>query len=558
LEVVTPLKDANGDVIGVIEDFRDISELKEMEEKLQESEEKFRIITSSAYDAIIMMDDNGNVSYWNKAAERMFGYKAEEVLGKHLHYLIAPEILHEAYRGGFEKFKNTGEGVAVGKTIELTALKKNGIEFPVELSLSSVKIKGKWHAIGIIRDITKRKEIEEEIKIRDAAIKSSINGIVITDSLGNLIYVNDSFLKMWKYNKPEEVIGKPIISFWEKNEDYREILSKLVDLGGWTGEIIGERKDGSTFPVQISINFVKDEKGKISNIFASFVDITEQKKAEEELRKKQEKIKKQNIQLKKLNKIKSEVLNITSHELRTPMSAIKGYAQMLLKGVLGDITDEQKKALKVILRNINRLDNLIRDILDVSRLESGTMKFLPEETDVEEVISEVIETMQSFAETKKIQIKTTIQKNLPKLFIDPERIKQVIINIVNNAIKFSPENSTIFIRVKKDKKDKILFEIQDYGKGIPKNKQKKIFDTFYQVDSGMDRKFGGAGLGLAISRGIILSHGGDIWVDSKVGEGSTFKFTLPIKPVLNHEERFKDADIFGLKIKKEEEAEKND
>lgn len=548
LEVVTPLRDAYGNIIGIIEDFRDISEIKKVEQKLRESEEKFRIISEAAYDAIIMLDNQGKVSYWNKAAEKMFGYKSKEIIGKELHRVLPPEEYYMPYKKGFEEFKHTGKGPAVGRTIELPAIKKDGTEIIAELSLSSVKIKGKWNAIGIVRDITEKKQIEKEIKIRDEAIKSSINGIAITDSMGNIIYVNNSFLKMWKVDTAEEVLGKPIVNFWEVNENYRKVMSNLVKTGGWTGELIAKRKNGSTFPVQLSINFITDENNRINNIFASFVDITEQKKAEEEIKRKQERIEKQNIQLKKLDKIKSEFLNITSHELRTPMSAIKGYAQMMLKEVLGPTTDEQKKALNVVIRNINRLDNLIRDILDVSRLESGTMRFLPEKVDIKEMISDVVETMQSFAETKKIQIKTEIQENLPNLFVDPERIKQVIINIVNNAIKFSPHNSIIIIRVKRDKKDKVLFEIQDFGKGIPKNKQKKIFETFYQVDSGIDRKFGGAGLGLAISRGIILSHGGKIWVNSKLGEGSTFKFTLPIKPVIDHEERFREADIFGLKL----------
>ena len=546
----TVVRNAEGDIIGTLVMISDVTQQKQFEKRLRESEEKFRVISSAAYDAIIMLDNEGNVSYWNKAAEKIFGYKSEEIIGKNLHKIIVPKDFYIPYKKGFEKFKSTGEGAAVGRTLELPALRKDGTEFSAELSLSSVKIKGKWNAIGIVRDISKRKEIEKEIRIRDEAIKSSINGIAITDSMGNIIYVNNSFLKMWKYDKAEEVIGKPIISFWDINENYRKVMGKLVNAGGWTGELIAKRKDGLTFPVQLSINFVRDENNKINNIFASFVDITEQKKAEEKLLREQKRIKMQNIQLKKLDRIKSEFLNITSHELRTPMSAIKGYAQMIFKEALGPITDEQKKALNVVLRNINRLDNLIRDILDVSRLESGTMKFLPEHVDIKEMVLQVVETMQSSAETKKIQIKTEIQENLPRLFVDPERIKQVIINIINNAIKVSPENSTVIVRVKKDKKDKILFEIQDFGKGIPKNKQKKIFETFYQVDSGMDRKFGGAGLGLAISRGIILSHGGKIWVNSKLGEGSTFKFTLPVKPVINHEERFKEADIFGLEINK--------
>ena len=233
------------------------------------------------------------------------------------------------------------------------------------------------------------------------------------------------------------------------------------------------------------------------------------------------------------------------------MSAIKGYVQMVLKQTLGEISEEQKKALNVVLRNTDRLDNLIRDILDVSRLESGTMKFVPGQTDLEKMVDEAVETLQSSADLKDIKINMDLEDNLPELIIDQERIKQVIINIVNNAIKFSPDGSIVNIRAEKEKED-VLFEVQDFGKGIPKNKQKKVFDMFYQVDSDMDRKFGGTGLGLAISQGIVFSHGGKIWVESKVGEGSTFRFILPIKPVQDIEDRFREADIFGLECNKKD------
>lgn len=219
---------------------------------------------------------------------------------------------------------------------------------------------------------------------------------------------------------------------------------------------------------------------------------------------------------------------------------------MVFKQKLGQVTDEQRQALNVVLRNTDRLDNLIRDILDVSRLESGTMKFVPEKTDVEKIIKEANETMQPTADLKNIKINTEIEQNIPEMIVDHERIKQVIINIVNNAVKFSPNGSIINVRAKKDN-DQILFEIQDYGRGIPKDKQEKIFEIFYQVDSGMDRKFGGAGLGLAISRGIILSHGGKIWVDSEPEKGSIFYFSLPITPVQDIEGKFRDIDIFKLK-----------
>ena len=275
------------------------------------------------------------------------------------------------------------------------------------------------------------------------------------------------------------------------------------------------------------------------------IEIKERKRAEEKLRRSQTKIEQQNIQLKKADRIKTDFLNVTSHELRTPMSSIKGYTQMISKQILGQINDEQKKALDVILRNTNRLDTLIQDILDVSRLESGTMKFVVVQTDVKNMILETIEIMRPYAIRKEMNITTEFEENLPELNVDKERIKQVLINIINNAIKFSANGSAIHILTKRKDED-IVFEIQDFGRGIPRNELKKVFDIFYQVDSGEDRKYGGVGLGLAISRGIILAHGGKIWVKSKMNEGSTFSFTLPIKPVQDIETRFKELDIFGL------------
>jgi len=268
-----------------------------------------------------------------------------------------------------------------------------------------------------------------------------------------------------------------------------------------------------------------------------------------ERKKTERKIEQQNIKLKKLDNIKSQVLNVTSHELRTPISAMKGYLQMLLKQSFGELNEEQKKSVEIILRNANRLDHLIQDILDVSRLESGTMKFIPEKTDVNKMVEEIAETMKTPAEPKHIKVDAIADVNVSDLLIDEDRIKQVIVNLVNNAIKFSPKESDIHIRTKKKDDDTILFEVQDFGRGIPKDKQDAIFETFYQVDSSTDVKFGGAGLGLSISRGIVLAHGGEIWVESEEKKGSTFTFTLPVKPVRDVEGTFRKMDIFGIGAK---------
>jgi signal transduction histidine kinase len=289
------------------------------------------------------------------------------------------------------------------------------------------------------------------------------------------------------------------------------------------------------------------------NIMEDLSDTTQ------ELEKSKSVIEEKNTELENLNTLKSAFLNITSHELRTPMSSIKGYIQMLLKQKLGNVNEEQKSALEVILRNADRLDHLIQDILDVSRLESGTMKFIQENTVIRQMVEEVAETMQSSAALKDIKLNTEIGEDVPNLFIDKERITQVVVNLLNNAIKFSPDGSIINLKVKKEYDD-VLFEVEDFGRGIPKDKQDKVFETFYQVDSGKDTKFGGAGLGLAISRGIVIAHGGKIWVESegKPGKGSTFRFTLPVETIKDIEKRFKGVDIFRLEKEDSTYEEKNE
>jgi len=199
-----PYFDENGKVTGMVGITFDISERKRAEEELHESTEKIRGITASAQDAIIMVNPEGNISYWNKAAERIFGYTKEEIIGKHLHETIAPERFHEDIFKGFKRFQETGQGAAMGKTLELAAVKKDGTEFPVELSVSAVKIKGKWDAIGIIRDITERKKAEEETKAHREHIKL-INKILRHDIINDLSVIK-SALRLYGRSREEELL----------------------------------------------------------------------------------------------------------------------------------------------------------------------------------------------------------------------------------------------------------------------------------------------------------------------------------------------------------------
>ena len=232
---------------------------------------------------------------------------------------------------------------------------------------------------------------------------------------------------------------------------------------------------------------------------------------------------------KRLEKAKTEFLSITSHELRSPMTPMRAQLQMLLADYFGKTTDKQRGALDIILRNTERLDKIIQDLLEISRIEAARIKFEFKQVQLEEHITRLVEEMNSYIPEKKITIKTNIEK-LPLITTDPQRVMQVLRNLIDNAKKFSPPNSTITLTAKKED-ESIILSVKDQGIGINQKNLEKLFTPFFQAEKTMYRKYGGTGLGLAICRGIVQTQGGTIWAESKQGKGTTFYFTLPLKPI---------------------------
>jgi len=230
-----------------------------------------------------------------------------------------------------------------------------------------------------------------------------------------------------------------------------------------------------------------------------------------------------------LDKAKAEFLSITSHELRTPITPLKAQLQMLQQEYFGKLTEKQKESLDVILRNADRLNKIIEDFLEISRIEAARLKFAFRKTDLEETVKETVRFMEGFAKEKNIKLVVS-SENLPNIEVDPDRISQVLRNLVHNAIKFSPSDSSIEIHTE-IKKDHVQFSVKDQGVGLNPEDQIRVFEPFYQVEGALSRKFGGTGLGLTICRGIIEAQKGKIWVESKPGCGSKFYFTVPLTPV---------------------------
>lgn len=230
-----------------------------------------------------------------------------------------------------------------------------------------------------------------------------------------------------------------------------------------------------------------------------------------------------------IDKAKSEFLSITSHELRTPITPMKAQLQMLENGYFGKLTDKQKESVGITLRNAERLDRIIEDFLEVSRIEAARLKFAFRKTDLNETIKETITFLEGFAKEKNTKLIINIS-DLPIINVDPDRVSQVLRNLTHNAIKFSKNNSKIEIAAV-TKKDHILFSVKDYGVGMTPEDKLHVFEPFYQIEGHLDRKHGGTGLGLAICRGIVESQKGKLWVESTENKGSTFYFTIPLKPV---------------------------
>jgi signal transduction histidine kinase len=232
---------------------------------------------------------------------------------------------------------------------------------------------------------------------------------------------------------------------------------------------------------------------------------------------------------KQLEKTKSEFISITSHELRTPITPLKAQLQMLYKQYYGVLSEKQRQSLLMILKNTDRLSKIIEDFLEISRIEAARLKFVFKKTDIRETVYETVNLMEEFAKEKNIVFEINMSK-LPIINVDPDRVCQVLKNLCHNAVKFSPRDSKIEIGAL-IKGGFIQFSVKDYGRGMSQNDQIRIFEPFYQTDLGEDKLFGGTGLGLAICRGIVQAQKGSIWVQSVEGKGSTFYFTIPLKPV---------------------------
>jgi PAS domain S-box-containing protein len=356
-----------------------------------------------------------------------------------------------------------------------------------------------------------RKVVATQKSKIEKLVESLTDGVIMVDQKGEVVVWNPRAIEILAEAQKSESID--LLALEELLRFRFDQLSEEMRKNGF--QFFKKEVDLKDSIYQVIASPVKDEEAKLTGMVLTLRDITKEKK---------------------LDKIKSEFISIASHELRTPLTAIKNSINIVLSKLSGEINDKQERFLDIAMRNINRLYRLINDFLDLSKMESGKMVIKKELIDLKELITSVVFTFQAQADEKRIKLQVKVPEDLPKSLGDQDRITQVLDNFLNNAIKFTPPGGKISIEAK-ESEDQIesreckfiKVAVEDTGIGIDSKNFDKIFDKFSQLDNNLDGKVVGTGLGLPISKQIVQLHGGRIWVESKLGEGSKFYFTLPIR-----------------------------
>ncbi len=353
---------------------------------------------------------------------------------------------------------------------------------------------------------------EETLRETNIALKNAVEGISRIDAHNRYIAVNEAYAEMLGYD-PLMMVGMLCESTLhpEDREKIRNAYQKMIREGKAEVEARGLRKDGRIFYKQLVLVKADNPGDQFTGHYCFMKDITERKTKE----------------YKSVLDLKSHFISVASHELRTPLHSIKEGINIILDGSAGEINHDQKNFLVLAKRNVDRLSRLINDVLDFQKLEGGAVRYEFQKKDINEVIREVEKTMAIMAQSKGLAFKLELASDLPEITFDKDRLTQVLLNLMGNALKFS-DTGEIKILTRCDK-NTIRVTVQDQGIGIKKEDLPKLFKTFGQLDICKERKLEGSGLGLAIAKKIIEQHGGKIWVESEEGKGSIFSFLLPIR-----------------------------
>ncbi|MDP8217711.1 MAG: PAS domain S-box protein [Candidatus Theseobacter exili] len=517
---LVPIHGESGKVRAIMGISRDITIRKKAEEALKNSEEKYRNLFEESRDAICLTSRSGIVIDINQSGLLLFDYSRNEMIGMNAQELYSETSARKIFQKNVEQ---------KGSLVEYEVLmkKSNGIVMTCLLT-STVSRSADNAIIGyqtIIRDITRRKISEKAIRESEALyrglVETSPDAIILTDLETHILVANQEAANMNGSSSPEDLTGKMAIDFIIK-EDHarlRRNLKRTFSRGFLKDEEYTYLKtDGSTLIGSTSASVVADAKEQPYALIVVIRDVTERRRNEEQIHIKNE-------ELTEALSIKTQFLSMMSHELRTPLTLILGYAEMILKERLGPVSEDLSRPLQVIYRRARGLHRLIEDLLQISSLDRGSLKIQIQPMPIEKHLNEIIADFMNMDFGKALSMKW--EGEIFSILADHTRFHQIIENLVNNTIKYSYDSVDLTFSTKIDK-GKGYISVIDTGMGIGKEHLSHIFDRFYQADQDTTKYYGGAGLGLSISRELIELMNGEIIVESKLGIGSTFTVSFPL------------------------------
>lgn len=529
------------DEVGTLTDAFNhmLTQVHGKDQALRESEARLRAVLNSALSAVIVMDAHGKIVDWNARAESMFGWPRDQALGRKLGETIVPERYRERHQRGMERYLATGDGPVLNRSLEMSAVRRDGSEFPVELSISPLKTDSVITFCGFITDITERKRIEE-VRARLVSIVESSEDAIIGNTLDGMITSWNRGAETTFGYSPEEAIGQPlsILTPQESQESDSQLLRRIS-----RGEHIEHfdtirvTKDARRLNVSVSVSPIKDENGRVVGASSIARDITAHKQAQQEIQRLnqelEQRVTRRTAQLEAVNRELEAFSYSVSHDLRAPLRHVDGFAALLSKHVGPTLDEKGRRYLTTISNAARQMGRLIDDLLAFSRMGRAQMKTVA--VDQDDMVATVIRDTRSDENANQIE---WCVAPLPTVQADPAMLRQVWFNLVDNAVKYSGKNAHPKIEVgslqnaharEVGVQSEQIFFVRDNGVGFDMSYVEKLFGVFQRLHG--PAEFEGTGIGLANVRRIINRHGGRVWAEGRVGEGATFYFSIPISPI---------------------------